>query len=131
MNSVMTIVQDSSSETLCLNNTPSAELSRSALAHYREYVHKVLNVPNSPPLQQNPDIMGRLVDMILIFWNIFYQEGNCGGTEVIEHLVYTPKGHPPIRLKNRPIKPGLINSLKEQIAAWLKDGVICSGGISS
>ena len=45
-------------------------------------------------------------------------------------LMYTPKGLPPIRLKNRPINPGLIDALKEQIATWLKDGVICSGGIS-
>ena len=49
---------------------------------------------------------------------------------IIEHPVYTPKGHPPIRLKNRPINPSLIDSLKEQIATWLKNEVIRSGGIS-
>ena len=48
----------------------------------------------------------------------------------MEPPVYTPKGLPPIRLKNRPINPGLINALKEQIATWLKDGVIRPGGIS-
>ena len=66
----------------------------------------------------------------MIFWNVFYREGNCGGTNIMEHPVYTPKGLPPIRLKNRPINPGLIDALKEQIATWLKDGVIRSGGIS-
>ena len=50
---------------------------------------------------------------------------------MIEHLVYTPKGLPPIRLKNRPVNLGLTDSLKEQIATWLKDGVIRSGGVSS
>ena len=49
---------------------------------------------------------------------------------MIEHPVYTPKGLPPIRLKNRPVNPGLTDSLKEQIATLLKDGVICSGGVS-
>ena len=81
-------------------------------------------------MQANPDITGWLVDPVMIFWNVFYREGNCEGTDIIDHLVYTPKGHPPIRLKNRPINPGLIDSLKEQIAIWLKDGVIRSGGIS-
>ena len=45
----------------------------------------------------------------------------------MEHPVFTPKGLPPIRLKNRPINPGLIDALKDQIATWLKDGVIRSG----
>ena len=49
---------------------------------------------------------------------------------MIEHPVYTPKGLPPIQLKNRPVNPGLTDSLKEQIATWLKDGVIRSGGVS-
>ena len=89
-----------------------------------------MDAPNSPGLQANPNIAAQLTDLIMIFWNVFYREGNCGGTDIIEHPVYTPKGHPPIRLKNRPINPGLIDSLKEQIATWLKDGVIRSGGIS-
>ena len=66
----------------------------------------------------------------MIVWSVFYREGNCGGTDVIEYPVYTPKGLPPIRLKNRPVNPGLTDSLKEQIAVWLKDGVIRSGGVS-
>ena len=130
MNSVMTIASDSPSETSWLNNTSSAKLKHSDFAHRKEYILKVLDVPNSPALWANPDITRQLVDLIMIFWNVFYREGHCEGTDIIEHPVYTPKGHPPIRLKNRPINPGLIDSLKEQIATWLKDGVICSGGIS-
>ena len=130
MNDVMTIGSDSSPDASWLNNTPSAKLKRSDFTRRKEYVIKVIDAPNSPALQANPDITGQLVDLIMIFWNVFYREGNCGGTDVIEHPVYTPKGHPPIRLKNRPINPSLIDSLKEQIATWLKDGVIRSGGIS-
>ena len=62
MNSAKTIVPGSSPETLWLNNIPSNKLSRSSKIHRREYVHKVLDIPNSPPLQQNPDITGQFVD---------------------------------------------------------------------
>ena len=127
---VMTIAPSTSPDASWLNNVPSAKLKNSDFMLRKEYVTKVLDAPNSPALQANPDIAAQLVDLIMIFWNVFYREGNCGGTDIIEHPVYTPKGHPPIRLKNRPINPGLIDSLKEQIATWLKDGVIRSGGIS-
>ena len=130
MNNVMTIGSDPAPDTSWLNNIPSAKLKPHDFIRRKEYVVKILDAPNSPGLQANPDIAAQLADLIMIFWNVFYREGNCGGTDVIEHPVYTPKGHPPIRLKNRPINPGLIDSLKEQIATWLKDGVIRSGGIS-
>ena len=130
MDHVMTLGPDSSQETLWLNNTPSEKLPKSLLSQRREYVHQILDTSNNPLLQQGSDVTEHLVSLILKFWDVFYREGNCGGTEIIEHPVYTPKGHPPIRLKNRPINPGLIDSLQDQIATWLKDGVIRSGGIS-
>ena len=71
MNNVMTISADSGPETTWLNNIPSAELSRSAHAHQREYVYQVLDVPSSPSLSENPNITGQLVDLIMIFWNFF------------------------------------------------------------
>ena len=67
----MTIAADSGPEATWLNNTPSAELSCSAHARRREYVYQVLDVPNSPSLQENPDITGQLVDLIMIIWNVF------------------------------------------------------------
>ena len=97
MNNVMTIAADSGPETTWLNNIPYAELPCSAHAHRREYVYQVLDVPSSPSLSENPDITGQLVDLIMIFWIVFYRECNCGGTDVMEHPVYTPKGLPPIR----------------------------------
>ena len=45
MNNVMTIAADSGPETTWLNNTPSAELSRSAHAQRREYVLPGLRCP--------------------------------------------------------------------------------------
>ena len=91
MNTVMTIGPDSSAETSWLNNVPTNKLSLSSKTHRREYVREVLNVPSSPPLQEHPTVVEQILDLILSFWDIFYREGNCGGTEVIEHPVYTPK----------------------------------------
>ena len=130
MTSVLTITPDSSSESLWMNNVPSAELSRASHAHRQKYVEQVLDISNNSTLSKHPNIAGQLIDLLMIFWNVFYKEGNCGGTDVIKHPVYTPKGLPPIRLKNTPVNPGLTDSLKEQIATWLKDGVIRSGGVS-
>ena len=101
-----------------MNNTPSSELPSAARAHRRKYICQVLDVGNNSTLTTHSDIANQLINLTMTFWNVFYREGNCGGTKVIEHLVYTPKGLPPIRLKNRPVNPGLTNSLKEQIATW-------------
>ena len=72
MNNLMTTAADSGPETTWLNNTPSAELPRSAHAHRREYVYQVLDVPYSPSMSESPDITRQLVDLIMIFWNVFY-----------------------------------------------------------
>ena len=87
MSNVMIIASDSSPKTTWVNNTPSAELHHFAFAHRREYVDQVLDVPNSPSLQENSDITGQLVDLIMSFWNVFYREGNCGGIDIMEHPI--------------------------------------------
>ena len=130
MTKVMTIAEESQKLSDWMNNTPSAKLTPSSHDKRREYVGQVLDFHNNSILQKNPGIANQIIDLIMIFWSVFYRDGNCGGTDVIEHPVYTPKGLPPIRLKNCPVNPGLIDSLKEQIATWLKDGVIRSGGVS-
>ena len=130
MTSVMTITEGTSKPSDWMSNTPSNQLSHSSHAKRREYVREVLGFKNNSILQRNPQIANQIFDLIMNFWSVFYRDGNCGGTDIIEHPVYTPKGLPPIRLKNRPVNPGLTGSLKEQIATWLKDGVIRSGGVS-
>ena len=69
------VAEDSSPEATWLNNIPSAELPLSAFAHRREYVYQVLDVPNSPSLQENPDNTGQLVDLIMIFLECFLPRG--------------------------------------------------------
>ena len=130
MTSVMTITEDSSPTSDWMNNTPLAKLSPASHTRRCEYVRQVLDLSNNSTLKENLNIANQLIDLIMFFWSVFYREGNCGGMDVIEHPVNTPKGLPPIRLKNRPVNPALTDSLKEQIATWLKDGVIRSGGVS-
>ena len=130
MTKVMTIAENPSKPSDWMSNTSSTKLTLTSHEKRREYVRQVLDFRNNPILQMNSPVAGQIIDLIMIFWSVFYREGNCGGTDVIEHPVYTPKGLPPIRLKNRPVNPGLTDSLKEQIAVWLKDGVIRSGGVS-
>lgn len=112
------------------NNIPSNQLKKRDFAKRQSYIQEIIGYENNPYLRKNPKIATSLVKLLLTYWDVFYREGNCGGTDAIEHPVYTPKGLPPIRLKNRPINPGLIDDLKEQIATWIKDGVIRSGGVS-
>ena len=130
MTNVMTIAENPLKPSDWMNNAPSHKLSHSSHSKRREYIREVLDFKNNSILQQNPQVANQIVDLIMIFLSIFYRDGNCGGIDIIEHPVYTPKGLPPIRLKNRPVNPGLTGSLKEQIATWLKDGIIRSGGVS-
>ena len=130
MTQVMSVAEARPKPADWMDNTPSDKLSSSSHAKRQEYVRQVLGFKDNPILRENLSISQQIIDLIMIFWSVFYRDGNCGGTEIIEHPVYTPKGLPPIRLKNRPVNPGLTGSLKEQIATWLKDGVIRSGGVS-
>ena len=74
INNVMTIDPEPSSEILWLNNVPTNKLSQSSKIHRREYVHKVLDVPNSLHLQQHPDVTEQLLDLILSFWDFFTEK---------------------------------------------------------
>ena len=120
MDKVLSVSPDDSLDPSWMNNKLPSELSRSACARRREYVSQIVKSNDNPIHKDHSDVSDQLIDLIMTFWNVFYREGNCGRTEVIKHPVYTPKGLPPIRLKNRPINPGLTGSLKEQIAVWLK-----------
>ena len=63
-------------------------------------------------------------------WNVLSRDDNPGRTDLVEHPVYVPKGAPPVKLKNRPINPKLMEDLRRQIREWLKDGVIKESGVS-
>ena len=88
------------------------------------------SVFTKPPESLKNNYFFLLVCMLIRHWSVFYREGNPGGTNIVEHPIYTPKGVPPIKLKNRPVNPGLANDLQEQIDTWLKEGVIKKSRIS-
>ena len=112
------------------NNIPSSKLKPEYFQKRLLYVQNHIGYSHNEILRENVSIAKELLKLLLIHWDVFYREGNCGGTDEIEHPVYTPKSLPPIKLKNRPINPGLTEALQEQIATWLKDGVIRAGGVS-
>ena len=57
MTSVLTIAPDSSTTSNWMNNVPSAELSRVAHAHQREYVQQVLDLANDLTLKKNQSLL--------------------------------------------------------------------------
>ena len=99
MTKVMTITEKPSKPSDWISNIPSNQINPTSHEKRREYIRQVLNFRDNPILQKDSRIAGQIIDLIMSFWNVFYREGNCGGTDVIEHPVYTPKGLPPIRLK--------------------------------
>ena len=117
-------------EAAFMSNAPSRKLSSADKERRRKYIKDIICASQNPSFQKNPTILKELLELLSNNWNSFYREGNPGGTSLIEHPVYTPKGAVPIKIKNRPINPGLIPDLKEQIATWLKEGVIKSGSVS-
>ena len=113
-----------------MSNTPSKKLKPPMWQKRRSHIKNIINPDDNQVFNSHPKILDKLLDLLMGNWDIFYREGNSGGTNLIEHPVYTPKGAMPIKIKNRPINPGLIPDLKEQINTWLKEGVIKSGSIS-
>ena len=91
MTSVMTIKEGISKPSDWMSNTPSNQLSHSSHSKRREYVREVLDFKNNSILQRNPQIANQIFDLIMNFWSVFYRDGNCGGTDIIEHPVYTPR----------------------------------------
>ena len=96
----------------------------------RELVKSMIRVDESPLMKSSDTVTNQVTDLMIKVWDVFHREGNPGGTDRIEHPVYTPKGVPPIKLKSRPVNPGLAQNLAEQVQTWLKDGVIKSGHLS-
>ena len=117
-------------EAAFMSNAPSRKLSSADKERRRKYIKDIIRATQNSSFQKNPTILKELLELLSDNWNSFYREGNPGGTSLIEHPVYTPKSANPIKIKNRPINPGLIPDLKEQIATWLKEGVIKSGNVS-
>ena len=119
------------SEPNWLGNIPTNKLSSLDRGRRTKYIVEILKIYEATSgLKTRKDTTDLVVKLLLQNWHVFYRDGNPGYTSLIEHLIYTPKNAIPIKLKNRPINPGLIENLREQIQTWLHEGVIKSRGIS-
>ena len=112
------------------SNALTSKLNEVEKAKRRSHIQELLKVHESPFLKEDPKLVETLIDLISNHWSALHRSNNPGGTDLIEHPIYTPKGASPIKIKNRPISPALIDDLKNQICQWLVDGVIKKSSIS-
>lgn len=89
----------------------------------RAWLAKEFRLHESPVLK-TPDQLEKALDLLDNFYDIFSFDGSFGKTELLEHRIYTPNDHPPIKTKQRNINPKLEESLKEQLDVWVKQQVI-------
>ena len=87
-----------------MSNTPSKKLKPPMWQKRRSHIKNIINPDDNQVFNSHPKILDKLLDLLMENWDIFYREGNSGGTNLIEHPVYTPKGAIPIKIKNRPDK---------------------------
>lgn len=74
-------------------------------------------------LKSQADIM-RAVGLLMKYADILSFDGNFGKTGMVVHRIITDPASQPVKVKNRPLSPGLEPALKEQMDAWMKHGVI-------
>ena len=79
---------------------------------------------NTSPFLDTEEKVSRAARVLLEFWDTFSMDGSYGSTDLVQHRIITDPGVYPIKERYRPIHPGLEDSLKEQIDAWLKHEVI-------
>ena len=91
MTNVMTIAEESQKPSDWMNNIPSAKINPSSHSQRREYVRQVLDFHNNSTLQKNPNIANQLIDLMMLFWSVFYRDGNCGGTDMITSCLHSQR----------------------------------------
>ena len=82
-----------------------------------------LSLDSSTILKTNPGIRLRLKQLLYKFLDIFALDNETGKTDLIEHHIETTTDRP-IMCRTRPINPAYDESLKKQIADWLRLKVI-------
>ena len=78
---------------------------------------------NDNPLLKKAEDLAAFMSLILRNWETFSWDGQFGKTNMIVHEIHTTPG-PPITQKVRPLAPAMEESLREQVAEWLKADVI-------
>ena len=82
-----------------------------------------LKLQESDVLGDNPDITLRLKHLLFKYLDIFALNNETGTTDLVQHHIETTTNRP-IMCRTRPINPAYDDSLKKQIAEWLRLKVI-------
>ena len=88
-----------------------------------QYLFKLFDVGKNK-LVQSEEERKRFITLLLSHWNLFAWDGTYGVTTLIEHYIRTPPGCKPINDRYRAPNPALTESLKAQLAKWLKHDCI-------
>jgi len=65
----------------------------------------------------------RAICLLKEFADIFSHDGSFGRTGLVRHAIHTGAAMP-IKCRNRPVNPALVDNLRTQMEEWLKHGVI-------
>ena len=88
-----------------------------------QYLFKLFEV-GSNELLQTEEERKRFLTLLLSHWTLFAWDGTYGVTTLIEHYIRTPPGCKPVNDRYRAPNPALTESLKAQLAKWIKHDCI-------
>ena len=84
-----------------------------------------LNLEENKILKEHPEAMKRVRKIIDRYWSVFGEPNiTTGLTDLAEFKIKLKPDAVPHRAKVRPLNPAQMESLKEQMALWLEEGVI-------
>ena len=79
---------------------------------------------NKNPLLSKREDKKKVLALLLRYFDLFSSGDRYGQTDLVEHCITLVPGTQPIKLKNRPLNPAMVQDLKEQLDNWTKQDVI-------
>ena len=79
---------------------------------------------NKNPLLNKREDKKKVLTLLLRYFDLFSSGDRYGQTDLVEHCIKLVPGTKPIKLKNRPLNPAMVQDLKEQLQNWTKQDVI-------
>ena len=87
-----------------------------------EHLVKVFELEECQYLS-DPKAMAKAVLLLLRYWELFAWHNEAGYTTLMEHKIELSQEEP-INVRHRPVNPALVDSLDDQVAEWLQEGVV-------
>ena len=79
---------------------------------------------NKNPLLNKREDKKKVITLLLRYFDLFSSGDHYGQTDLVEHCIKLVPGTKPIKLKNRPLNPAMVQDLKEHLHNWTKQDVI-------